>query len=63
MGKFVAKRGQHSAAAATGIEQGKPFMSRVNGSGHVLAKGLVPPVMVLDRAHNLVFFRLHSTLT
>src|SRR3954468_10045628 len=59
--KFRVKRGQHSTAAATGIDQGKFCSARFDGIGDMLAEGLVPPIMVLDRAHDVVLLSFHAS--
>jgi hypothetical protein len=57
--KFPPKRGEHSAATAASIEDGKFCGDWLDGVGDMLTKGLVPPVMVLDRPHDVVFVRPH----
>src|SRR6266576_7224069 len=48
--KFPPERGEHSAAAATGIEDGKSCRVRFDGIGDVPAERPVPPIMVLTPA-------------
>src|SRR2546421_2682117 len=57
--KFFADDCKHSAGAATGIEQRKGRAGRGKRMDNMLPERLVPPIMVLDRTHNVVFVRLH----
>ena len=53
--KFLPHHIQHPASAATRIEKQKMRRSRFDRSGHMLAQRLVPPIVILDRAHDVVF--------
>jgi hypothetical protein len=53
------QRGEHSATPATGVEQRKIWAGRLNDISDVLTKGLVPPIAILDRAHDVVFLGFH----
>src|SRR5947207_6858577 len=57
--KFFADGCEHSSGAATGIEQRKGRAGRDKRMDDVPAERLVPPIMVLNRTHDVVFARLH----
>src|SRR5688572_7077527 len=61
LGEIPAQRDQSSASAAAGIEDRKNAGGRLDRIRHVLPQRLVPPVVVLNGAHNVMFIRRHGT--
>src|SRR5204862_7520998 len=62
MRKFFADGCEHSSGAATGIEQRKGRAGRRKRMDDMLPERLVPPIMDLDRTHDVVFVRLHPVI-
>src|SRR5437773_5871219 len=62
MREFFADGCEHSSGAATGIEQRKGRAGRRKRMDYMLPERLVPPIMVLDRTHDVVFVRLHPVI-
>src|SRR5436190_16010380 len=60
--KFLPYYIQHPTGATTRIEQCEIGHGRLDCSDHMLTERLIPPIVVLDRAHDIVFFRRHLNL-
>src|SRR5204862_4960200 len=59
--KFLAQLQEHSTGAATGIEERKFVMGRLQGSRDMLTEGLVPPIAILDRTHHVMLLWRHRS--